>query len=250
MNDERSDAVIGTAFPEIGAGGYTRADGSVEFYSRVRSLLEPRMKVLDFGAGRAHWFEDDKCAYRRSVRQIRGKVAEVVACDVDEAVMKNRAVDRAVLIEAEDQLPFPDRYFDLIVADYVFEHVRDSHLVSRELTRVLATGGWICARTPNAYGYATLMSRLIANRFHVRLLGLAQPSRKAVDIFPTVYRLNTLRAVRRHFDAASFDNFTYRYDAEPAYFFDSEFVFRALRALQWLLPPQCASQLFIFLRKR
>lgn len=39
-------------FPEVSAGGFTRMDGTVEFYTRVNALLRPDMTVLDFGAGR------------------------------------------------------------------------------------------------------------------------------------------------------------------------------------------------------
>jgi ubiquinone/menaquinone biosynthesis C-methylase UbiE len=250
LNREQAAAVIAQAYPEVGAGGYTRMDGSVEFYSRIQALLRPDMRVLDFGAGRAEWFEDDHCEYRRNVRQIRGKVRELVACDVDDAVLTNRTADRTLVISAEDSLPFGDEYFNMIVADYVFEHIREPQSVSRELTRVLAPGGWMCARTPNSLGYVAAISRLVANRFHAPLLGLVQPTRKSIDVFPTVYRLNTLSAIKRHFDPALFDNFTYRYDAEPSYFFGSGALLNVLRFVQWLLPPMFASQLFIFLRKR
>jgi SAM-dependent methyltransferase len=249
MKDSES-SVLATAFPEVGAGGYTRMDGSVEFYSRVQALLRPDMRVLDYGAGRAHWFEDDVCQYRRSVRQIKGKVKELVACDVDPAVTSNRSADTVVEIAADQPLPFADDSFDLIVADYVFEHIQDPQQVANELGRVLAPGGWICARTPNALGYVALCSRLINNRFHVKMLGLVQPHRKAMDVFPTVYRLNTLGAIRKYFPTARYDNYAYRYNAEPAYFFGSRVVFACLRLVHWLLPPQCASQLFVFLRRR
>jgi SAM-dependent methyltransferase len=243
-------SVVATAFPEVGAGGYTRMDGSVEFYSRVQALLRPEMRVLDYGAGRAQWFEDDLCQYRRSVRQIKGRVREVVASDVDPAVLSNRSVDAVVHTAADQPLPFADASFDLIVADYVFEHIQDPQQVANELDRILAPGGWICARTPNALGYIPFCSRLVNNRFHVKLLERVQPNRKAVDVFPTVYRLNTLGAIRKYFPAARFENYAYRYDAEPSYFFGSKVVFACLRFIDWLLPPQCSSQLFVFVRKR
>jgi SAM-dependent methyltransferase len=249
MNDSISP-VLASAFPETAAGGYTRMDGSVEFYSRIQALLRPEMRVLDFGAGRAQWFEDDFCHYRRSVRQIKGKVREVVACDVDPAVLSNRSADSVVHVPLDEHLPFENGTFDLIVADYVFEHISHPQEMANELGRVLAPGGWLCARTPNALGYVALASRLVNNRAHVKLLRKVQPGRKAMDVFPTVYRLNTLGAVRRYFPDSQYVNCTYRYDAEPAYFFGNRAIFASLRFVQWLLPPQCSSQLFVFLRKR
>lgn len=244
------EKTLAAVFPEVGAGGFTRVDGSIEFYSRVQALLAPEMRVLDFGAGRGQWFDDDTCAYRKTVRQIRGKVRELVACDVDSAVLENRAADRVVHTQPGHALPFEDASFELIVADYVFEHLSNPLASSGELGRVLSPGGWLCARTPNAWGYVALVSRLVGNRSHVTVLHRAQPRRKAIDVFPTVYKLNSLRAIRRYFRDTEFENFSYRYDAEPAYFFDSPMILRCFELLQWILPPPCASQLFVFLRKR
>jgi len=250
MIEKPGRSAIAAAFPEVGAGGFTRLDGSIEFYSRIQALLQPEMRVLDFGAGRAQWFEDDACEYRRMTRLLKGRVREVVACDVDEAVLQNRAANRAIHVPLGEALPFVDSTFDLIVADYVFEHVTEPQAIARELARVLAPGGWLCARTPNALGYVAIASRLFTNASHVDLLKKAQPDRKAQDVFPTAYKLNTLAAIRRHFGEPQFENFSYRYDAEPSYFFGSKLVLHALRLVQWILPPQCSSQLFVFLRKR
>ena len=41
-----------TLFPESYAGGFSRVDGTVQFYMRVRALLRPDDTVLDLGAGR------------------------------------------------------------------------------------------------------------------------------------------------------------------------------------------------------
>lgn len=222
----------------------------MEFYTRVGALLAPHMRVVDFGAGRAEWFEDDPSEFRRVTRLIKGRVREVVACDVDDAVLTNRAADRCVLLTQGAALPFADGSVDVVIADYVFEHVQEPAALAAELTRILAPGGWICARTPNALGYVALASRLVGNRRHVRALQHAQPDRKAIDVFPTVYKLNTLRAIREHFPPQLFADFSYRFDPEPAYFFGSLVLFRVLQALHWVLPPQCASQLLVFLRRR
>ena len=42
-------------------GGFTDNDGTIDFYLRVNSLINKDSIVLDLGAGRAAWYEDDKC---------------------------------------------------------------------------------------------------------------------------------------------------------------------------------------------
>jgi hypothetical protein len=53
-------------YPEIGAGGFTRIDGTVAFYQRVNALLKKEAVLLDYGAGRGAWHMEDACEYRRS----------------------------------------------------------------------------------------------------------------------------------------------------------------------------------------
>lgn len=45
-------SVLTRMYPEIGAGGFSSIDGTVEFYGRVSSLVKDDSVVLDFGAGR------------------------------------------------------------------------------------------------------------------------------------------------------------------------------------------------------
>ena len=40
-------------------GGFSPNDGTIGFYLRVNSIVERDSVVLDLGAGRAAWFNDD-----------------------------------------------------------------------------------------------------------------------------------------------------------------------------------------------
>ncbi len=237
-------------FPEVGAGGFTSLDGTIEFYTRINALLEPGMTVLDFGGGRGVTFIESASSYKQQLMMLRGKVAKVIACDVDEAVLINPAADETVVIRADAPLPFADGTFDLIVSDFVFEHIADPLFVSGELRRVLKPGGWICARTPNKYCVISLLTRLIHNSRHSHVLRWVQPERKSIDVFPTVYKMNSKRDICTWFGPDKFDNFTYRYEAEPSYFFNNHVVFALMLLFNRLSPPVIKSGLFVFLRKR
>lgn len=155
-----------------------------------------------------------------------------------------------IVIRADELLPFADGTFDLIVSDFVFEHIADPALVSKELQRILKPGGWICARTPNKYCLISLVTRLIRNSKHVGILRRVQPERQSIDVFPTVFKLNDKRAITTWFPPDAFDNFTYRYEAEPSYFFNSQAVFALMLLINWLTPLVMKSGLFVFLKKR
>lgn len=237
-------------YPETGAGGFTAIDGTVEFWTRVHALLRPDMVVLEFGAGRGAAAQEDDVLYRRHLLRLKGKASKVVGVDVDPAVLSHPGVDEKVVVEPDQALPFPAGTFDLIVSDFVFEHVEDVPHVASELTRVLKPGGWICARTTNRFGYVAIGATLIPNRLHSLALRWLQPHRKVEDIFPTRYRLCTKNAVRRAFPTQHFENFSYYHDQEPSYCGESETLWRLFRVIHHFTLPILRNNLHIFLRKR
>lgn len=236
--------------PELAVGGYSALDGTIEFYTRVGLLVTPQSRVLDLGAGRGAWFEDDRSDARRSVRLLRGRVAEVVGCDVDPAIKDNQAVDTAHVVVPGAPLPLESGSVDLVVSDYVFEHIDDPQGLGLELDRVLKPGGWICARTPTKYNYVSVAARLVSNIRHARVLSWAQPGRKAEDVFPTVYRLNSQRDINQAFPPERFENHSYVYTFEPQYHFGRAWVYRTLGLMHRLLPVSLHGNLYVFLRKR
>ncbi|MET4208716.1 class I SAM-dependent methyltransferase [Bradyrhizobium sp. LA2.1] len=237
-------------FPEIAAGGFSRVDGTIQFWQRVGALVGPDSVVLDFGAGRGAGQSEDSVAYRRSLRSLKGRVRELVGVDVDPAVTTNKALDRAFVITPDGELPIADQSIDVIVSDFVFEHLQDPARAARELDRVLKPGGWICARTPNRYGYIALANRMIPDRLHARIIQSAQDDRKGEDVFPAVYRLNTASAFKRHFPASRYDLYVIPWDAEPAYYFGSKLLYSLLLAVQHCTPAPFKTVLTAFMRKR
>ncbi len=236
-------------YPESLAGGFTHVDGTVAFYSRVNALLSPGAVVADLGAGRGCFLEDP-VIYRRELRRLQGKVARVIGLDVDAAVLTNPTVDEAHVVTAGGSFPLADSSVDMIVSDFTFEHVTDPGHLGREIARVLRPGGWLCARTPNRFGYIGIPTRIVPNRLHDRVLTRVQPDKQRRDTFPTFYRLNSTRDLHRHFPENQFMHCTYAADSEPAYFGKSATARRVARSVSNLTPAPYRSVLYVFLRRR
>lgn len=237
-------------YPETAAGGFSHVDGTVAFYARINALMQPDMTVLDYGAGRGKGVQDDQVSYRRGLRDLKGKCKRLIGVDVDEAIHENPGLDEAHVIPPGGAIPLPTASVDLIVSDNTFEHITDPGPVARELDRVLKPGGWICARTPNRWGYIALGASLVPNALHVAFLRRLQPDRKAVDVFPTAYKLNTREALRRHFPNTAYEHCSYTHFAEPAYFANSRVLWALMLLVFRLTPPALAPTRMIFLRKR
>ena len=239
-----------TFYPEVGAGGFSRADGTVALYQRIHSLMTPESVVLDFGAGRGFGPIEDPVPFRRQLRTLKGRCKAVIGVDVDPAVLGNSSLDRAFVVKPLERLPIEDSSVDVVVSDATFEHIEDPGFVCAELDRVLKPGGYICARTPNRWGYIGIGANIVPNRWHVSWLKVLQPHRKAVDVFPTSYRLNTPSQMRHHFPLAHYEHFTYGHFGEPAYFGTSKLAWGAALLLQRITPQRLAPMWLVFLRKR
>jgi SAM-dependent methyltransferase len=238
----RQREVEAKVFSEVGITGFSHIDHEIAFYTQVAALLRPDSVVLDFGAGRGEWL-DDPVPYRRKLRDFRGRCAAIHGCDTDPAVLRNRSVQHPVVTNGP--LPYADSSFDLIVSRHVFEHLADPDATAAELIRVLRPGGWLCAMTPNKWGYPAIGARLI--RDHCRALALLQPGKQNRDTFPTYYRLNTLADARRVFPGCAVHH--YRSSAVPAYHCGSVAAFKALRLLHRLTPPPFHIGLHLFISK-
>lgn len=244
-------SAVDKLYPEIKAGGFSRFDHKVGFFSRVNSLVSENDVVLDFGAGRGQW-GDVQTSYAFKLQNLRGRVKKIIGIDVDDAVMNNPFTDENHIIVSGQPLPLADESIDFIISYAVLEHVEDPEFMAAELSRVLKPGGWICAWTPNKYGYVASVARLVPNRLHakvLRKLGLigGNGQRAEHDVFPTVYKMNSVGMIGRLFPA--FENYSYVYSGPEGYAGRYMLLAWALRLYNWLLPNSCGSHLYVFLKK-
>jgi len=236
-------------YPEYTAGGFARNNKRLIFYSRVNALLKDDMTVLEFGAGRGK-FATIGPEYLRKLGDFRGRCKQIIGVDVDKAVVTNPLLDKGIQYDPGAPLPFADDQFDMIVSWDVFEHVDQSQFYANELTRVLKPGGWLCAQTPNKWGYVGIGARLIPNSLHVSFLKLLGPEKKEEDTFPTVYKMNTLGNIRTIFPETKFDHHSYVFTGPPSYHANRQFLARIIIFYNWLMPECLGQTLHIFLRKK
>lgn len=240
--------------PEKNLDNSSKYDGTVRFYSLVRAaMLRTKARhVLDYGAGRGvFWSLNDQAAgslLRKHLQDLRFEGAEVTAADVDPIVLTHPCSQAQVVVSPGEPLPFEDGAFDVIVSDVTFEHIDDPEHVASELLRVLRPDGYICARTPNKLGYVKLLTAMVPNRLHVRFLRSIQPERLGEDVFPTRYKMNSVKDLKRYFRDC--DIYHYFDSAEPSYYFGNSVFYRVVLLVHRILPDMFATSLCVFIRKR
>lgn len=226
-------------------GCFSDNDGTIDFYSRINCLINNDFEVLDFGAGRGEWVENNN-SFMKKIRNLKGKVKKVYACDVDEAVNKNNTVDEVLQMKG-DKVLCPDESFDIIFADFVLEHIKDPLVFSQEINRLLKPGGWFCARSPHKYNLISIFNKIIPKQIHISILKYVQPSRKEVDVFPAYYRLNSLKELKKYFRKYKDKSFIFRSD--PSYFFGNKHIYHFQKFLNNFLFEPLVGTLFVYKQK-
>ncbi len=148
------------------------------FRKEILRALKPDMRLLDLGAG----------AGILKQMNFRGIAASVSGLDPDPRVIDNPYLDDSEIGIAEE-LPYPNRSFDLVFANNLMEHVSQPERVFFEVARVLRPGGMFLFKTPNASHYVPVLARLTPEWFHK--IFNKKRGRMEADTFPTLYRVNT-----------------------------------------------------------
>jgi ubiquinone/menaquinone biosynthesis C-methylase UbiE len=185
-------------------------DGAVAFCSWVRESTSPETILLNLGAGPPA---------DRGVRNLHGEVAKVVGADPDPEVLNNRDVDEAYVISTDGPLPFEDNSFELVLSDWVVEHVVSPARFLAEVRRVLKPGGSFFLRTPSQRHYVALVARMTPHWCHelIAIWARGYPP-GANDPWPTVYRLNSRRTIESGAYKAGFRTVEIRmWEYDPKY---------------------------------
>jgi SAM-dependent methyltransferase len=197
-------------------------DGTEEFHRLCSNAIGSGRRILELGAG----------ASNPTSRFLAG-LGELHALDPDPRVKENDAVQSASVL-TDGVFPFADASFDACVSNYVLEHVADPLTHLREVARVLKPGGAYVFRTPNRFHYVAVVSSLTPHWFHVQVANRLRHLHEAADEpFPTVYAINTPRAIRRlAAETGLIVENTRMIEKEPSYGMSSRILFLAFAAYE------------------
>jgi SAM-dependent methyltransferase len=235
-----------TFYPEALFGGFTDIDGTVAFFSRVNALIDPSFTVLDVGCGRGA-YNEDPVTYRKNLRILKGKAAKLIGIDLDRNAKENPCLDEFRFIDGDPyDWPIESNSIDLIVCDNVLEHVPDPDRLFAQVHRVLKNGGYLCLRTPNRWSYIAIAATLIPNSYHSNVVAFAQDGRKQEDVFPTVYKCNSIGKLKNTMKKNGFQSVVYGHEAEPSYLSFSRIAYFLGVLYQRFSPKFIKSELFAF----
>lgn len=164
-------------------------NSQIAYKTRLASSIQSGLWWLDLGCGHQLLPEWMPHATEEALA-IMAPAHKVVGLDPDFASVAQHTTFRDKVCGQSNLLPFADKSFDLITANMVMEHVEYPSVVLAEIWRVLKPGGTFLFHTPNKNGYSSLVTHLFPEKFIPWLSGFLL-GRKAEDVYPTFYRLNT-----------------------------------------------------------
>jgi ubiquinone/menaquinone biosynthesis C-methylase UbiE len=183
------------------------------FQTEVANQLATGATLLDAGCGRT----------APVLGRFRGRAARLIGVDLVD--FRTDAEDLELYRGDLASIPVPDNCVDVVMARSVMEHVTQPREVYAEVFRVLRPGGASVFLTANLWDYASLVAKVVPNRFHPWIVARTE-GRREEDVFPIAYRTNTRGAVRRFAAQAGFEVEAFRYLGQyPSYFLFNGFLF-------------------------
>ena len=174
--------------------------------AQIERYLTRDSALLDAGCGRA----------APTLAKFRGKAQRLIGIDVVELASHPDGIELCRRDLADTGLP--GESIDLMYSQAVMEHITEPGAVFAEIARVLKPQGLCLALTANKWDYASLIARIIPNRFHPWIVRRTE-GREEQDVFPTVYKVNTRRDVEFHAARHGLEVVEFRYLGQyPSYF--------------------------------
>lgn len=195
-----------------------------EFYREEYAKLNPRWKrsldiyrdLINNLVTQDAYLLDIGCGHGELLKNIYRKTKNSYGLDPDAKALEKNDLIKHKIVGFVEKMPFPNNMFDVIVLEWVLEHLPDPESAFQEIYRILKPGGKIVFITPNAWNYNTWIIRAIPNAFHPfftkKLYG-----RHEGDTYPVKYRINTAGKQEKILSNIGFKKINLIFNGDPSY---------------------------------
>jgi len=154
---------------------------------------------------------------------------KVIAVDIDkQAIGNNKYASQKIVANIEKLPMIKSGSIDVVLSEWVIEHLREPQEAFKETARVLKKGGLYIFETPNTRNFIIKIIRLakrISNKKTQKLSAKYLLDKKEEDIFPAYYRANSAEFLDENLQKAGLEKLYLGRTGCPGYF----------RAWPWLL---------------
>ncbi len=187
-NQEQRDYIwkkIRATYPEFRTGG--------DFYRDfLKRHLHADAVVLDAGCGDGGILAEFATVPKK-----------IIGVDQNKELLEKNSVVHEKFVANLENLPFENNSIDVIVSQFVLEHVENPEKVFKELFRVLKPGGVFIFLTPNMLNPVMALSKILPHFVHHFLRTTIL--KKQEETHPTYYKVNTHKKLVSLGHAAGFE---------------------------------------------
>lgn len=173
------------------------------YEATISKLVVPGCAWADVGCGR-----DIFPSFPERAQELAARAGYVYGIDPDPNIKQNKLINDGFQGPVED-CPVT-RPFDLITLRMVAEHIAQPDRVLDRIAAMTKPGALVVVYTPNKWSPMSLGAAILPFRMHHPLKHLLWKTEER-DTFPTVFKLNTRRDLRRCFGRHGFTEVHFQY---------------------------------------
>ncbi|MBU2081797.1 class I SAM-dependent methyltransferase [Patescibacteria group bacterium] len=200
-NKEQKDYIwekLNKKHPEFKTGGYF-------FRKYLKIYINNNSIIIDAGCG-----DNGILSEFKSIPKL------IIGVDVNKKLLdKNQIVNKKIIANLE-HIPLDSNSVDIVISEFVLEHLRSPSFVLKEIFRVLKPGGVFIFITPNIINPIMALCKILPHTIHVSLRKTLL--KKEEETHFTYYKANTYRKLLKLGALVGFQNCEILRAGNPEYF--------------------------------
>ncbi|GAB4159709.1 MAG: hypothetical protein Fur003_3450 [Candidatus Dojkabacteria bacterium] len=186
-------------------------------YKPYKKLVNEAIDAFIASNNRKPILLDAGCGHSSTLEEEYTRCAKVIGVDVDKAGLdQNQWVDEKYVADLT-QMPLEDNSVDIIVSEWVLEHIEKPEKFLTECARVLNNqDGFFLFITPNKWSPYSIVTRLVPNKLHGAIVKFFY-KRPTADTFPTFFRMNSEKTLTKLMQEYGFVKTSLIFNDDPLY---------------------------------
>lgn len=203
------------SYPAFLRNLYRRTPTIHDYYDDVLApLINKKIALLDAG-----------CGEKGIMDKYKGECKLSVGIDLTmENLKRNKSLDYLLFGDLQS-LPFKNSSYDIIITQWVLEHISNPKQVFKEFNRVLKPNGDLIIVTNSIYNPIMLISALLPASIRDKMKKKVFPSEIKEDTFPTYYKCNSKKSLDDLLIEQGFSRISFQYSGDISIFLFSKFIF-------------------------
>lgn len=199
-NKEQKDYIreeLKKRYPNFKTGGHI-------FKKYLKKYINDSSIILDAG-----------CGDNGMVLEFMTVPKLIVGIDIDKKSLdKNQIINKKIVADLKD-IPLNSNSVDIVLSEFVIEHIDNPDLVFKEISRVLKPGGVFVFITPNIINPIIALSKILPHNIHSFLRTALL--KKEEEAYRTYYRANTYNKLLKLRKASGFHDYEILRVGNPEY---------------------------------